>query len=359
LPLRLPEERGQVCISVLRGRASRSGRLPKLSEFGKRLIVVAASAWRDGRHPMNRPTSPWVIVLAGGDGRRLDGAMVHGRRLDRPKQFCCLGGSGTLLRDTLRRAERITDQSRIVAVVRAEHRRWWIDELAQLPSRNVLAEPENHGTAVAILHAVVHVLQHEGDPTLVILPSDHAADEEDVLVEAIKHAARIAVETPGRFILLGLTPEYPDSDYGWILPDRDATGVAQPVSRFVEKPTSRVAAGLLSAGALWNSFICATSAQALLRLFGTSQPLVLRRLLESGALQANDESERRARFQALPCLDFGRDVLEHATVGLHVLAIPPCGWTDLGTPRRLDRWLQRRRTPFVQAMTDAIAAGST
>ena len=303
---------------------------------------------------VEQPHEPWVIVLAGGDGRRLEGALVRGKRLDRPKQYCRLGRAESLLQDTLRRAERITDRSRIVVVVRAEHRRWWIDELAQLPSRNILAEPENRGTAVAILHACIHVLHHDGDPTLVILPSDHAADDEDILSESIKHAARLAADRRGRFILLGLTPEYPETEYGWILPGRRGAGLARPVSRFVEKPTFRVAAELFEAGALWNSFICATSALALCQLFMASQPDILRRLVRSDALEATDESERRARFHALPHLDFGRDVLEAATGHLHVVAIPPCGWTDLGTSRRVDRWLERTGETGAQAPADSV-----
>lgn len=287
------------------------------------------------------PHEPWVIVLAEGDGRRLEESVARSQRLGGSRKYCRLGRSESLLYSTIGRAERISDQSRIVVVVRAERRRWWADELAQLPSRNVLGEPENRGTAVAILHALVHVLQHDGEPTLVIFPSDHAADDEDVLVESIRNAARLSADRPERFVLLRPTPDRTEAGYGSIQPNRRGTSLPQPVSRSVGGPDDRVAAESFRAGALWNRFICATSALALCQLFMASQPGILRRLLKTGALQANDESERRARMRSLPHVDFGSDVLEPATAHIDVVDVPACGWADLGTPRRLNKWLRR------------------
>ncbi len=304
---------------------------------------------------MTRPHAHWVVVLAGGDGSRLAGAVVQGRRLDRPKQFCRIGGPRSLLQETLRRAECLTDRSHIVVLVRDEHRRWWMDELAHLPSQNVLAQSGNHGTAVAILHALVHVLGRDGDPTLVILPSDHRADEEAVLVESIDHAVRVAAVDREAFVLLGLTPSYPETDYGWILPNRSDTRSVRTVSRFVEKPAARLAAGLLAAGALWNSFIGAGSGQALSALFRASRYVSLHHYLESSVLQPMGDREQLAQFGALPCVDFGRDVLQPASGSLRVLPVPPCGWTDLGTTQRVDRWL-RRRVPRMSPPTESTVA---
>jgi len=290
---------------------------------------------------MTRQQSPWVILLAGGDGRRLDGAVVRGLRLDRPKQFCCFGKAGSMLRETLRRAERITHRSRILAVVREDHRHWWLDDLSRLPSQNVLAQAENRGTAVAILHALVHVLRRDQDPTLVILPSDHAVDDESVLVDSIRLATTIAGDSHEHLVLLGMVPEHAECEYGWILPEGEDHGRARQVARFEEKPPPRLAAALFSEGALWNSFISAVSGNALLELFEGCQPALLRRYLDSCLAAEADKVEGSTLFRSLPIADFSRDIIQAASIRLRVLAVPPCGWTDLGTPRRLDQWLGR------------------
>ena len=37
----------------------------------------------------------------------------------------------------------------------------------------------------------------------------------------------------------------------------------------------------------------------------------------------------------LPTVDFSRDVLAHFPRKLRVIQVPHCGWTDLGTPKRV------------------------
>ena len=44
-----------------------------------------------------------------------------------------------------------------------------------------------------------------------------------------------------------------------------------------------------------------------------------------------------ALYDALPTRDFSRDVLESMAERLAVVAVRPCGWTDIGTPDRLGR----------------------
>ena len=300
---------------------------------------------------MTESFRPWVVVLAGGDGQRLRGALVRGRQVDRPKQFCRFSEAESLLERTLQRARRVADSSRIVVAVREDHRCWWPSQLNQLPGENVLAQTDNRGTAVAILHALVHVLRKDSNPTVVILPSDHGVAVETVLLESIGLAARVAKRSRKHLVLLGAAPEHPETEYGWILPKGEITAGARDVERFVEKPEPRLAAELLAAGALWNTFVCASSGQALLELYEKSQPLMLHRYLDVLAAQDADQLAGRTLFRALPCVDFGRDVLQSAAGHLRVLRVPPCGWTDLGTPNRVDQWLEQFcMRPTVAAM---------
>lgn len=298
---------------------------------------------------------PWAVVLAGGDGRRLQGALVRMRQVDRPKQFYRFSGTESLLERTLRRAESVTDPSRIVVVVREDHRCWWSSELNRLAPEHVLPQTDNRGTAVAILHALVHVLHRDPSPTVVILPSDHGVTEETVLVESIALAARTAARSREHLVLLGASPGHAETEYGWILPSSDVEVEGRKVERFVEKPESRLAADLFAAGALWNTFVCASSGQALLKLFEERQPLVLRGYLEFIAAHATHQP---ALFRALPCVDFGRDVLQSAVGRLRVLTVPPCGWTDLGTPERVNQWLERRYTRTPASAVNGVEAVS-
>ncbi len=72
---------------------------------------------------------------------------------------------------------------------------------------------------------------------------------------------------PDRPVLLGLHPDEPDSELGYIVPGELDSFGGRSVARFVEKPELTMAARIVRAGGLWNTFIIAASARALLNLF--------------------------------------------------------------------------------------------
>ena len=116
-----------------------------------------------------------------------------------------------------------------------------------------------------------------------------------------------------------------------------------PVAEFVEKPALPQARELLMRGALWNSFIIAASAQALLALYRLRCEDVLTAmraavLRDSGAIGTG--AATAALYRDLRPLDFSRDVLQGRTESLRVVRVPDCGWTDLGTPQRVASTLQ-------------------
>ena len=75
-------------------------------------------------------------------------------------------------------------------------------------------------------------------------------------------------------ILLGIEPESPETEYGWIEPGQSIQGHKQlhRVRRFWEKPSSDLAAVLQLRGCLWNSFVMVASARALLDTIATATP---------------------------------------------------------------------------------------
>jgi mannose-1-phosphate guanylyltransferase len=101
-----------------------------------------------------------------------------------------------------------------------------------------------------------------------------------------------------------------------------------------------VAARLIRRGALLNTFILAARCTALLELFARTQPAIL----ESMRRAMDCHNDRRARlatlYEQLPVVDFSAEVLARARgPALSVLAVPDCGWSDLGTPERVGRTL--------------------
>ncbi len=303
--------------------------------------------------PRTRPTPihrdpaadlPWVVVLAGGEGLRMRSLTIRSDGVPVPKQFYSFRDERSLLRQTLDRARALTTPDRILVLVLESHRAWWGGALADLPAENVLAQPEPRGTGVAVLHALAHVRMHADDPRLVVMPSDHEVDDEPRLLRAMRRAVSVTARFPGHVVLLGVAPWYADFEYGFIVPEPHEVEQALPVQAFIECPSPAVASDLLRAGALWNSFIFATTGAALDRLYETSYPSLAREYTRELLLSGGASGRVARLFHELPTLDFCLDLLRWRTEQLRTIAVPECGWTDLGTPRRLAAWLEQHRT---------------
>lgn len=242
-----------------------------------------------------------------------------------------------MLRWTLERAGRIVSRNHIVTIVAEQHRLWWQDSLSDQSRANVVVQPSNRGTGAGILLPLLRVYERDPRASVSILPSDHYVENEDVLQKSIARALDIA-ERSARVVLLGMTPERADPDYGWIVPGREELGGARRVARFVEKPGPALAAELYRRRASWSSFMLAAKASSLLSMFERLAPRTLSLMTRAVWEHGWDPRALQGLYARLDPLDFSRDLLERTGHRLRVLEVPPCGWADLGTPARLARW---------------------
>jgi len=284
----------------------------------------------------------WPIILAAGEGKRLLSITMTPGSIGVPKQYWDFGGGTSMLRWTLRRAACLAPAERITTIVARDHRRWWEDELRDVADENIIVQPENRGTAAGILLPLLHVMLRDGDANVVILPSDHFIDDEDVALGSLLDAVGAVERDPRRVVLLGMSPDSPEHDYGWIVPSQSGVGRARFVDSFIEKPGASAARSLFEQGALWNSFMLAGSAATLIEMFGQAQPELLMTFIAALKRGLGNPATLDALYRGLRKLDFSTDVLQKLPRSLAVLPVPPCGWTDLGTPARVARWRDAR-----------------
>jgi mannose-1-phosphate guanylyltransferase len=288
------------------------------------------------------PGKLWAVVLAGGEGTRVS-ALTRGPAGEPiPKQYCAFGTDQPLLRWALRRAEAVVPRSRILVVVVERHRRFWRETFVDLPQENIVVQPLNKGTAPGVLLAALDVvLRRDRDARLLVLPADHHVESEDVLRRAMLAAARAVIRPGAPLVLLGMAGEDADREYGWILPSGGPSVGIRAVLSFVEKPATERSRELAGSGALANSLIFAFRGRTLVRLYRKALPELLRVLVPVVRAGCQEASLREV-YDEIPSCDFSRAVLERCSSSLAVLAVPPCGWSDLGTPSRLVRFLGRR-----------------
>ena len=298
-----------------------------------------------------------AIILAGGNGERL---LPLTRLLvgdDRPKQYCPVVGEETLLDQTRRRAAALVTPDRTLIVVTREHEPYYAPALAELPARNVVEQPVGRGTAPAILYALLRLRTVAPGGTVAILPSDHYVDDDAAFMARVEGAMEVVTARPDTIVLLGVEPDRPESQYGWIEPDDVVLGPwswpVYGVRRFWEKPSEETARRLMRAGALWNSFVIVGKPAVIEHLVCRALPALADAFGPLRALSgtARESEAARIAYARLDPTDFSRDVLERCPERLAVLPVTGTAWTDLGDPARalarravVQRQLRRRRT---------------
>jgi mannose-1-phosphate guanylyltransferase len=278
----------------------------------------------------------WAIILAAGDGARLRCLTRDPHGSSVPKQFCSFGRRESMIRWAVNRAARVVPRRRIVAVVAAQHRRWWQSELADLPPQNIIVQPLNRGTAAGLLLPLLDIVRRDHGATVIVLPSDHYVADEARLESTMRRAIqRVAQED--EIVLLGVRPIQADAQYGWMLP-ASSRGPVRTVASFIEKPDRDTALSLMARGALINTLIVAATGRQLLKLHRRSVPELVGALVAWRDASTKTESLARL-YETMQPRDLSRDVLQRCCDSLSVTPTPDCGWSDLGTPERLRAFL--------------------
>jgi len=203
-------------------------------------------------------------------------------------------------------------------------------------------QPQNKGTAAGILLPLLSVLERDPAACILVLPSDHYVDNEDLMMGALRRAFAVAQANTQQVILVGMDATQDAADYGWIVP---GTPTAIPGMRsvvtFCEKPDQPTMQQLRRRGALVNSLIMVACGRALLHLLSEAIPGLVKRFARLGH-KTSALGEIQRIYAELPSYDFSRTVLEQSPEHLWVCSAPhACGWSDLGTPARMGRFLER------------------
>jgi len=271
------------------------------------------------------------VILAGGSGTRLWPLS----RPERPKQFLSLTGERSLFELAVMRTQN-TDGFAPPLVVTNESQRFLLAEQlrsAGAVDARILLEPEGRNTAPAIALAALLLCEDHTDPSMLVMPADHAITDMAAFHRAVETAATAA--SGDSLVTFGIRPAYPETGYGYIEagePLADGAG-ARRVRRFVEKPDRPTAERYLAAGNfLWNSGIFFFRARALIAALERFAPDILaacRAAIERRTDSPDFLRPDGAAFAAAPKNSIDYAVMEKA----EDIAVVPAdfGWSDIGS----------------------------
>jgi mannose-1-phosphate guanylyltransferase len=301
-----------------------------------------------------------ALVLAGGDGVRL-------RELTReitgepiPKQYCRLLMGQSLLEAAISRASRFAQNHRTTVIVNQSHLRLASEQLSALPASNIFVQPRNRDTGPGMIYSLLHLARMWPDAIVASFPSDHYIDNDRALIRHVRRAAAVVARNPQKIVLLGITPDRLETDYGYIqvgsplLASRAGSGLFG-VAGFHEKPGYEDAEHLVARGALWNMFLMVFRLPRMLQLLKAYAPRESSRLFEM-SLRPEEEAQT---YRDIAPWNFSSQFLERITKHLLVLRVGDVSWSDWGTRESIERtyqtlqlvpeWRQPNRLPSLQA----------
>ena len=289
----------------------------------------------------------WAVILAGGDGTRLQSMTRAIMGDSRPKQFVPVIGGSTLLNQTRRRVALSIEPGRTLIVVTQKHRRFY-EPLTHEISPNLLVEqPMNKGTAPAILYALLRVAAKSPQAVVALFPSDHFFADDEEFMSHIDVAIDAVEVQPETVMLLGITPTAPETEYGWIEPHSSILANVQRsitrVRKFWEKPSLSLASSLMERGCLWNSFVMVGRADALLKMTRAALPEMYAGFAATTpTFETPNEPRALAElYSRIADSNFSHQVLAVRPEDLMVMRVGDVGWSDLGEPNRVLSTLAR------------------
>jgi mannose-1-phosphate guanylyltransferase len=299
----------------------------------------------------------YAVILAGGGGTRLWPLSTP----ECPKPFLRLLGDESLIQRTVARLAPLVGPEDVFVVTDRRYLPLVADQLPAVPAANLIGEPIGRNTAAAAALAAEAIARPD-DETMLVLPADSYIEDEAGFRDAL--AAAEEVSRGGSLVTLGVTPDRPETGYGYVLalpPARHVRGRPTfAVDRFVEKPTVERAQELLATGlASWNAGIFAWTRAAIRDQLSRHAPDIVDpiRAICAGGTAADTTADLDGAYASLRATSIDYAVMEPASLEGAVAVVPiDVGWSDLGSWAALrDVWVA---AAAARAGSDSLPSGS-
>lgn len=275
---------------------------------------------------------PHVVILAGGTGSRFWPVS----RKQKPKQFLPITPGGeALISATARRSLPLCGDENMWVVTNTSQKSL-VNEF--VPNAQILVEPVSRNTAASIGLAAVYIEAVDSEGVMLVLPSDHAVTDEEILRNTLLKATELA-SSMDVLVTIGIKPSEPQTAYGYIRRGGKANGHGYFVRRFYEKPNlERATEYFESDDYYWNSGMFAWKVNVILQAIEDELPQLHDGLMQiKASLGTKEEAQVTARvFEDLESISIDFGVLEHAR-NCAVIPAESFGWNDVGS---WDAWAQ-------------------
>jgi mannose-1-phosphate guanylyltransferase len=276
-----------------------------------------------------------ALMLAGGDGIRLQELTSEIAGAPIPKQYCRLLNGASLLEAAISRARLLFPLEHINVIMNRNHLDLAKDQVCVLPESNIFVQPLNRDTGPGMIFALLQLERAYGDATIAVFPTDHYIDKSWMFIVHVMRAMNVVTCLPDKIAIIGVVPDRPETGYGYILPS-DALKTRHRtfcVEAFTEKPSLDKARDIISRGGLWNTFVMIFRLSRMLELVREIVPEELEKLVE-----LREKPDIAADlYPDIHPWNFSTQVLARIPQHLIVLKVANISWSDWGTRESVER----------------------
>jgi mannose-1-phosphate guanylyltransferase len=275
------------------------------------------------------------LLLAGGDGTRLQELTREVAGEPIPKQYCRLLKGSSLLEATLIRAQLFSRLNRINVIVNQSHLTLAREQLKMLPESNIFVQPANRDTGPGLIFALLQLQRIYPDAIVAAFPTDHYVENDGAFVAHVLHAADTIDQLQDKIAILGIAPDRPETGYGYILPAEPIGFRANTfhVEAFTEKPDPASACSIIARGGLWNTFVMIFRLSRMVELLRQYAPCQFSEMSE-----LRDAPKKAAEiYSSIHSWNLSTKFLVRIPQHLIMVEVADVGWSDWGTRESIER----------------------
>jgi mannose-1-phosphate guanylyltransferase len=208
-----------------------------------------------------------------------------------------------------------------------------------IPAENYLLEPSPKGTASVVGLAAMRLQAIDPGCVIACVTADHYIRNVENFQGLLTAAHQLAGN--GHLVTLGISPNHPDTGYGYIHRgasiETEGRFKAYEVASFKEKPDLATAEAYLESGAYyWNSGMFVWRADRILAEIERQLPdlYAVLKAIDQAAGTPDEESVLQAQWSTLANITVDYGIMEGAQ-DVVVLAADQLGWLDIGSWSRM------------------------
>lgn len=278
-----------------------------------------------------------ILIMAGGKGTRFWPKSTE----EKPKQFINLIEDRTMIQLTIDRIRNILPIEKIFVATGEKYIDLVKKQIPDLPDKNIIVEPVGRNTAPCILLASLYIKQIYNNCNIAVLPSDHLIKNEKIFLDTLESANDFVNGSNESIVTIGITPDRPETGYGYIKYDKTEKKEVVKVEKFVEKPDLKKAKQYLeSKEYLWNAGMFIFNVEYMLKELENNYNKTFKLLQQLPSIydknygkilnEIYSESENTS-------IDYA--VMEKSK---NIYVIPSnFGWDDIGTWKSLERYIEK------------------